>query len=192
MDAWHGLRHLLGRITAAAKKFAGKFRAKSEPHLWPNLAPAEPTPADPAEHAVHFANRWVDRVENFVEGRMHVLDIPEHQVGSSDHKHGVAWRTFFPHEGNGGSVGTGGRINVDSGVLNPELLTKDYGEKAGRVWAKSRLRDKVDAVIIHEFSEAEAGTHEAALAAGLRTERPISDGARRILRAMEEGWRGRG
>ncbi len=111
---------------------------------------------------------------------------------SSDHKHGVAWRTFFPHEGNGGSVGTGGWINVDSGVLNPELLTKDYGEKAGRVWAKSRLRDKVDAVIIHEFSEAEAGTHEAALAAGLRTERPISSGARRILRAMEEGWRGRG
>ena len=54
------------------------------------------------------------------------------------------------------------------------------------------LADKVDAVIIHEFSEAEAGTHEAALAAGLRTERPISNGARRILRAMEEGWRGRG
>ena len=23
----------------------------------------------------------------------------------SDHKHGVAWRTFFPHEGNGGSDG---------------------------------------------------------------------------------------
>jgi hypothetical protein len=44
-------------------------------------------------------------LENFVEGRMHVLDIPEHQIGSSDHKHGVAWRTFFPHEGNGGRDG---------------------------------------------------------------------------------------
>ena len=71
MDARHGLRHLLGRITVAAKKF-------------------EPLDGPPGE----------------LRGRPDdVLDIPEHQIGSSDHKHGVAWRTFFPPEGNGGSDG---------------------------------------------------------------------------------------
>ena len=55
-----------------------------------------------------FANRWVDRLESFVEGRMHALDIPEHQIGSSGHKHGVPRRTFFPLEGSdvGGEGGS--------------------------------------------------------------------------------------
>src|SRR4051794_11474917 len=102
---------------------------------------ADIPPTDPADHAEDFAHRWVDRLENAVEGRMHALEIPEERIGSSDHDRGVAWRTFFPGERNGGGVATGGRINVDSGVLNAELLTADYGEEAGRVWAGSRLVD---------------------------------------------------
>ena len=41
----------------------------------------------------------MDRLESFVEGWMHALDIPEHQIGSSGHKHGVPRRTFFLLEG---------------------------------------------------------------------------------------------
>ncbi len=83
---------------------------------------------------------------------------------------------------------TGGRISVDSGVLNPDQLTKDYGEDVGELWSRSRLRDRIDAIIIHEESEAKAGTHEEALALAPQTTRPISEATRRILRAMERGW----
>jgi hypothetical protein len=146
-------------------------------------------PSDPADHAGEFAHTWVDRLENYVEGRMHALDIPEEQIGSSDHERGIAWRTFFPDERDGGGVATGGRISVDSGVLNPDQLAKDYGEEAGKLWAESRLRDRIDAIIIHEESEAEAGTHEEALALAPKTTRPINEATRRILRAMERGWK---
>ncbi len=103
----------------------------------------------------------------------------------------MAWRAFFPDEHDGGNVTTDGRINVDSGVLDPELLTPIYGEAAGEVWAKESLKDRMDAIIIHEEAEHREGTHEAALAAAPLTNRPIAEGARRIFRAMEEGARGR-
>jgi hypothetical protein len=191
LPAW---RRIIGRIAAAAQKFvAGYSRQKPEPpRRWLNLAPHEPIPVDPADHAEDFAHRWVGRLENATEGRMHALDIPEEQIGSSDHMRGVAWRVFFPHERDGGGNGTGGRLNVDSGVLNPELLTRDYGEEAGALWAKSGLRDRIDAIIIHEKAESRSNGHEEALARAPQTGRPISDRARQILVAMREGWKGRG
>jgi len=81
--------------------------------VWLNLSPLEPISADPATHAVDFANRWVHRLVNFVEGPMHRMDIPEHQIASSDHNHGVAWRTYFPQEVNGnGAGGEGGSMAI--------------------------------------------------------------------------------
>jgi hypothetical protein len=70
-------------------------------------------------------------------------------------------------------------------------MTKPYGKKAARAWQKSCLRDRIDAIIAHELSEADQVTHEAALKAAPDTGLPITDGARRILRAMEKGWKGR-
>ena len=147
--------------------------------------------SDPAEHAKDFAHRWVDRLETAVEGRMHVLNLHDDFIGTSDHAHGVEWRTFFPHEHDGGNVTAVGRINVDSGVLNPELLTEPYGDEAAQVWQNERLRNRIDAIIIHELSEFEAESHEGALALAPRTVRPITQGTRKILRAMELGWKGR-
>ena len=83
----------------------------------------------------------------------------------------------------GGSV-IGEKIAVNSGVLNPELLTERYGLEAGETWAKSRLRDRIDAVIAHEVAESQTGTHEGAEALAAVTELPVSEGTRRILRAM--------
>ena len=65
--------------------------------------------------------------------------FPEHQVGMSDHKNRVEWRTFFPDEMTGGGM-PGGRINVDSGVMNLDLLARDYDERTSKLWAKSTLR----------------------------------------------------
>jgi len=92
---------------------------------------------------------------------MHALDIPENHIGFSDLSHGVPWRLFFPHDRKGSGV-VGKRISVDSGVFNPELLTERYGPRVGTIWAISRLRDRIDAVIIHELAESQTGTHEAA------------------------------
>ena len=92
-------------------------------------------------------------------------------------------------EREGGGVATGGRLSVDSGVLNPDQMNRDYGEEVGKIWAASRLRDRIDAIIIHEESEAQSGTHEEALALAPQTKRPISQEARQILQAMEKGWR---
>jgi len=126
-----------------------------------------------------------------MEGRMHALDIPEEQIGSSDHLRGVAWRVFFPHERDDGGNVTGGRLNVDSGVLNPELLTSDYGEQVGALWAQSRLSDRVDAIIIHEEAGSQSGGHEKALARAPQTDRPISHQARELARKIRDGNRRR-
>ena len=117
------------------------------------------------------------------------LGIPSEQIGSSDHDKGIQHAAFMPHDRNGGSIGTGSRITLDSGVMNLELLTANYGEEAGRLWASSRLRDRMQAIGVHEKAEGECGTHEEALARAPQTELPVSHRAREILRAMERGWK---
>jgi hypothetical protein len=66
-------------------------------------------------------------------------------------------------------------------VLNPELLK---GKKGGRIWPKARLRDRIDAIIAHEWAEDQTLDHDEALKAAARTKLPVTDRARRILRAM--------
>jgi hypothetical protein len=146
---------------------------------------------DPAAHAKDFAERYFVPLDQYTTIRMEALGVPRDRIGSSDHDHGIEWCSFNPHEDTGGGVGARGQVNVDSGVFNPDLLTKPYGKKAGRLWAKSRLRDRIDAIIIDELSEGDHATHEAALKAAPRTGMPITLGARAILRAMERGWKGR-
>jgi hypothetical protein len=152
---------------------------------------AESIPEDPADHAEQFAHEWVDRLENAVEGRMHALGIPEEQIGSSDHEHGVPWRVFFPHERTGGGNVSGRRITVDSGVLNPELGAPVMGPRALGLWRKSRLRDRIDATIVHEYEEAEGLSHEEAVARAPKTRLPVNDRVRELLRAIAEDPRPR-
>jgi hypothetical protein len=42
----------------------------------------------------------------------------------------------------------------------------------------------IDAVIVHEAAEGRAGTHEGAEVLAAETDLPVSEGTRRILRAM--------
>ncbi len=56
--------------------------------------------------------------------------------------------------------------------------------EAGAVWAKSRLRDRIDAVIAHEDAENLTGDHDFAEAMAPNTTLPITDGTRHILRAI--------
>ena len=76
----------------------------------------------------------------------------------------------------------GRRLTVDSGVFNTELMANR--PEAGAVWAKSRLRDRIDAIIAHEDAESLTGDHDLAEAMAPNTTLPITDGARQILRAI--------
>jgi hypothetical protein len=140
-------------------------------------------PEEPLLHARQFANEYSDKLETLVEGRMHALGVPENQMGLPDRSRGLPWATFHPNGMTGGSV-EGVNIAVNSGALNPDLLTERYGPEVGKLWAKSRLRDRIDAVIAHELAEAQTGTHEGAEELAAETELAVSEGTRRILRAM--------
>jgi hypothetical protein len=149
----------------------------------------QPVPADPADHAADFAHRYAEPLDWRASIRMQELGIPRDRIGSSDREHGIEWCAFNPFERDGGGNNPRGPVNVDSGVLNPELLTAAYSGKTAKLWRESRLRDRMDAIIAHEISEADHGTHEAALKMAPKTELPISESARRILTEMEKGWR---
>jgi hypothetical protein len=90
----------------------------------------------------------------------------------------------------GGSYAPDGRLIADSGVFNLELLRNDYGATASKLFERSRLRDRLDSIIAHEFEEHRNGMdHAAALKAAPDTDLRISKRAREICRAMQEGWR---
>jgi hypothetical protein len=139
----------------------------------------ETPPTDPADHAEDFARRYQFPLDQYCALRMQELGIPENLFGTADLGGDGRWRAFLARERQGGTLMEG--IAVNSGVLNPELLK---GKPGVRVFAKARLRDRIDAIIAHEFEEDRLGTHELALKHAMKTELPISDGARRILRAM--------
>ena len=80
-------------------------------------------PEDPAEHASRFAQDWADIAESYIQKRMRELSIPEHQIGYTDRQSGIK-HVFFPRERRGGEASVDGRINLDSGVLNPALVDR--------------------------------------------------------------------
>jgi hypothetical protein len=138
-----------------------------------------PPSQDPADHAQDFARRYAEPLDEYCAVRMEELGIPKERIGADDLGPGLKWCAFDPRGREGGNI-TGG-ITVNSGVLNTELLT---GRKGGRIWRGARLRDRIDAVIAHEWAESELVNHEAALKAAAKTDLRVTDGAKRILKAM--------
>jgi hypothetical protein len=141
---------------------------------------ARQVPSDPGLHAVDFSHRYARELDYHAAQIMIELGIPPERIGDGDPLHGIRHAAFHPHLQEAGTVTPDGRIVLDSGVMNPERLA---GE-AGKVWAKSGLRSRMQAIIAHELAEHETGSHEAALRAAPATRLPIGEGARKILRAM--------
>jgi hypothetical protein len=110
---------------------------------------------------------------------MQELGIPERLHGAPDFETDGKWRAFIAHNRTGGRLTMG--ITVNSGCLNLELLK---GKPGARVFAAATLRDRIDAIIAHEYEEDRLGSHEASLTQAMKTELLVTDGARRILRAM--------
>ncbi len=139
----------------------------------------ERPPTDPAEHAEEFAHRCRDKLEEYCTVRMQELGIPDHMNGEPDYDGDGKWHAFDPAGRQGGGCVTG--AVVDSGVLNPELLK---GKKCGRIYPKLRLRDRIDSAVAHEYEELRTGSHDEALKAAAKTRLPITEGARRVCKAM--------
>ncbi len=149
---------------------------------------AHEVPANPRLHALDFAERYALPMDYHVATRMTELGIPRESIGIHDPDEGGLWRAFIPHGTQGGAV-LGEEIGVDSGVFNDDLLKADYDEKARKLFERSRLRDRLDAIIVHEFEEQRCGTHVGALMAAPTTALPVNERVREILRAMEKGWK---
>jgi hypothetical protein len=140
-------------------------------------------PTDPAAHAAEFAARNVDAFEAIIQQRMRDVGVPDRLIGDMPLGGGTR-RAFHPQAEDGGGVTVGSGINVDSGVLNPNLLGDPTATVAARLWSRARLRDRIDAVIAHEYEECVRGTDLAARQHAPTTTLRISDEARAILRAM--------
>ena len=97
---------------------------------------------------------------------------------------------FHPDGAEGGNISPTGRLTVDSGLLDGGLLEADYGE-AGPLYENSRLRDRLDAIIAHEYEEHRHGmNHADALKHAPDTKLPIREEARELTRRMRDGWGG--
>ena len=161
-------------------------RFRREPSMVGTPPSAWQVSANSSLHAVDFSLRYAEPMNFHVENRMMELGIPTGQIGTGDADYGILHAAFHPQDKIGGSNGAGARLTVDSGVFNPELMA---GKSAERVWRKARLRDRLDAVIAHEYEEARGGGHAAALVKGPDTELPIREHARKLLRSMRgEPW----
>ena len=119
------------------------------------------------------------------------LGIPDNQMVARDPDRNGEPHSFFPGDGEGGTVSPAGQITLDSGLMNPDLLATGYDQATQELWRHTRIRDRAQAVIAHELAEAEHKDHELALIAGPETKLPISHAARELLKQMERGWKSR-
>jgi hypothetical protein len=190
MEFSRRVSRFLTRLSDAAKGSFRRAKRLSEPlPAMIGLPPSQrPMWHDPAAHARDFAERYAEPMDYHVARRMTELRIQA--IGMPDREAGVEWAAFHPHGTFGGSYAPDGRLIADSGVFNLDLLKKDYDNEASGIFERSRLRDRLDSIIAHEFEEHRNGmSHTEALKHAPKTELPISDRAREICRAMEKGWR---
>ena len=113
---------------------------------------------DPAEHARDFAApRYAEPMNYHVENRMMELGIHTDRIAQEIR---LPAPRFLAGGDDRRRQRTGRRLTVDSGVFNVELMANRPEVRA--VWAKSRLRDRIDATMAHEDTESLTGDHDLA------------------------------
>jgi hypothetical protein len=154
-----------------------------------SIMPAKP-PEDPADHAEDFSRRYAQELDIAAGDTLTEIGIPPSRLGGTDPED-LEYKTFHPAERDCGGLSPDGRITLDSGVMNPNVMDAPYGKEAGEFWRSNmRLRERMQAAGAHEYEEFEGGDHEAALKRGPETPLRISEAAREMLRKMRDGWRG--
>ncbi|OJW21147.1 MAG: hypothetical protein BGO49_24340 [Planctomycetales bacterium 71-10] len=182
-----------GRLSRILARLRDAFR-REETAVDPSsamigLPPSQrPRWSDPAEHARDFSERYAEPINIEVESRMMELGVDPAKIGwrevGEDHK------AFHPGIADAGNVSPDGRIVVGAGLFNPDRIAEVYGEKAGRLFEGSRIEDRLDSIVAHEYEEHRHGmSHVEALDRTPSTALPISDRARAIAAAMRDGWK---
>jgi hypothetical protein len=140
-----------------------------------------------------FAEEWESVLNVVVARRMRAVGVPDSMIGI----HGMPYEdpgAFVRTHAVGGSnnnipdrgiMGDRPGINVDIAVLDvafPPMLKVVS-------WSEGRLKDRIDAVIAHEYTEVLSTglpvgrtPHQYAVQAAPETSLKITEGARRILR----------
>jgi hypothetical protein len=149
-------------------------------------APGYQLPAEIAD----FANRYQDSLSRAISNRMRQVGVPDEMIGVEwwGIEQGPFVRYQPPQLGGNIRVGLNGKpgINVDPAVFD------ENAPKMGDLssWKSARLRDRIDAVIAHEFTEALAPQgldfHIHALQNAETTPLRISDRARQILKEYRQ------
>jgi hypothetical protein len=195
MRTSRGWQRIISRIAAVAQGLAAKFRPGRGGEPMPAMIGTPPSRRpmwhDSAAHARDFAERYADPLNYHIENRMMELGIDPLKIGVGDAEYGIRHAAFLPHEADGGGNTPDGRLNLDSGLLNPELFQR-LGPAASDAYAKARLRDRIDAGIAHEYEEVKGGgSHEYAYEHAPDTELPIRHEARELGRKIRDGERRR-
>jgi hypothetical protein len=173
------MRELLQRIREFFRKPAMTGTPPSARSIW----------HVPKSHARDFAERYAQPMNYHVESRMMELGIDPAQIGVGDPDHGIRHTAFMPHEADGGGNTPDGRLNLDSGIFNPDLF-EQLGPDVSHAYAKARLRDRMDAGIAHEYEEAKGGgSHQYAFEHAPETELQIRHEARELARKIRDGER---
>lgn len=176
MNALHRILNLFRR------KPAMMGTPPSQWGIWPNAA----------AHARDFSVRYAPDLDLAVAERMGRLGIDADWIGMPDDDRGIEWAAFHPLGTNGGYNSPDGRLVVESGLFNFELLREDYRDEAANLYAACDVTSRLDAIIAHEYEEhRHGGSHVEALRHASSTKLLITERAREICRAMEKGWRGR-
>jgi hypothetical protein len=183
-------RDLFSRVKAVVRNLAAELRLH-RPAMIGTPPSLRPIWGDPVAHARNFAERYAEPLNFHVENRMIELGIDPLRIGVGDPEHGIRHAAFFPREADGGGNTPDGRLNLDSGILNPELFQR-LGPEAAGAYSRARLRDRIDAGIAHEYEEAKGGgSHEYAYEHAPETELPIRPEARELARRIRDGERWR-
>ncbi len=141
-------------------------------------------------HVIEFLNEWQAEpiLESYIHQRMQELGVRASQIGIIDDvETGMAFSLEHFMGGRNTRPAwlpevTKGGINVDAGVFNPDLIASK-----AQSWVAASLRDRIDAVIIHELTEYNSRfptpglRHESAILRSPSTTANISPGAKKIL-----------
>ncbi len=185
------IRGFISKAREAARGFAAKFRRAPPPGMIGTPPSARQISAAPELHALDFAERYAEPLDYHAAQVMTDIGVPTDRIGEGSPLHGIKHATFHWRERTGGGVSANGRITLDSGIFNTELLTKDYGEETAKIWRNMRLKPRMEAISAHELAEAESGSHLEALKAATETRLKVSDEANELLQAMNLGWKWR-
>lgn len=146
----------------------------------------------PPPEVIAFAKEWADQLNEAIANRMRAVGVPEEMIGIRGMPYEDAGAFVRTHALGGsnnnipgrGVIGKGPGINVDIAVLDAQ-----FAEMSGVLsWARGSLKDRIDAVIAHEFTEVQTyqpmsglTPHRNAIKSAPETLLNISSRARRIL-----------